>query len=58
MQKKCPSFSGNEGCGLHQEVEEQCEAILTVGANRKLPPGFDSLNVAVATGIIVHNLQR
>lgn len=31
--------------------------MLTVTPSRQLPQGFDSLNVAVATGILLHSLQ-
>lgn len=51
-------LAGNEGYGLHREVEEQCDVMVTVQAHRSLPPGFDSLNVGVATGILLHSLQR
>ena len=49
---------GNEGHGIHREVEEMCNAMLTVKPQRPLPPTLDSLNVAVATGILLHALQR
>ena len=51
-------LSGNEGRGMHREVEEMCDTMLTVKPNRPLPPTLDSLNVAVATGILLHALQR
>lgn len=50
--------AGNEGHGVHREVEMECEAILTVTPHTQLPLGLDSLNVAVATGILLHALQR
>jgi tRNA G18 (ribose-2'-O)-methylase SpoU len=50
--------AGNEGHGLHKEVEKQCDAMISVGAHRSLPLGFDSLNVSVATGILLYNLQN
>ena len=50
--------AGNEGNGVHREVEKECEAILTVSSHAHLPPGMDSLNVAVAAGILLHAIQR
>lgn len=50
--------AGNEGYGLHSGVEKACTALLTISPQRQLPQGFDSLNVAVATGIILHSLQN
>ena len=51
-------YAGNEGYGLHSGVEKACTALVTIAPLRKLPLGFDSLNVAVATGIILHSLQQ
>ena len=52
------TYSGNEGHGVHRELEVECDAILTVTPHRQLSIGLDSLNVAVATGILLHTLQR
>ena len=52
-----PCVSGNEGNGLHRDVEKQCSIMISVGGHRDLPPGFDSLNVSVAAGILLHSLQ-
>ena len=51
-------YAGNEGYGLHSGVEKVCTALVTIAPLRELPLGFDSLNVAVATGIILHSLQQ
>ena len=48
---------GNEGCGLPQDILNCCTSLLTIHPLRGLPLGFDSLNVSVATGILLHNLQ-
>ena len=50
--------AGNEGYGLQSGVEKACTALVTIAPLRELPLGFDSLNVAVATGIILHSLQQ
>ena len=48
---------GNEGCGLPQDILKRCTSLLTIYPLRGLPLGFDSLNVSVATGILLHTLQ-
>lgn len=48
---------GNEGHGMRREVYRACRGILTIPPVRRLPVGFDSLNVAVATGILLHSLN-
>lgn len=45
---------GNEGAGLTAEVRERCEALVSI----PIEPAVDSLNVAVAAGIILHELKR
>lgn len=47
---------GNEGSGLSQEVQASCQLLLTVLPGRHLPPGFESLNVSVAAGILLHSI--
>ncbi|XP_012635094.2 rRNA methyltransferase 1, mitochondrial [Microcebus murinus] len=47
---------GNEGSGLSQEVQASCQLLLTILPGRQLPPGLDSLNVSVATGILLHSI--
>ena len=48
---------GNEGCGLPEVVLRSCTSLLAIHPLRGLPLGFDSLNVSVATGILLHTLQ-
>ncbi|XP_026635927.1 rRNA methyltransferase 1, mitochondrial [Microtus ochrogaster] len=47
---------GNEGSGLSQEVLASCQLLLTILPRRQLPPGLESLNVSVATGILLHSI--
>ena len=49
--------AGNEGYGVRKELSQVCTVLLTIPPLRPLPPGFDSLNVGVATGIVLHRLQ-
>ena len=52
------NLTGNEGHGIRKAVERECEHMLTIPPVKHLPLGFDSLNVSVATGILLHALQR
>lgn len=52
---------GNEGRGLRSVVRRACETVLRIdsaapGPGRHQPIGVDSLNVSVATGILLHQL--
>ena len=53
---------GNEGRGLRPVVRRACAAVLRIdsgaaaGTGRAQPIGVDSLNVSVATGILLHQL--
>lgn len=47
---------GSEGSGLSPEVQASCQLLLTVLPGRQLPPRLDSLNVSVATGILLHSI--
>ncbi|XP_062342046.1 rRNA methyltransferase 1, mitochondrial isoform X2 [Osmerus eperlanus] len=47
---------GGEGGGLSPELCLQCEVLLTVPPLRALAPGVESLNVSVATGILLYSL--
>ncbi|XP_019856963.1 PREDICTED: rRNA methyltransferase 1, mitochondrial-like isoform X2 [Amphimedon queenslandica] len=49
---------GNEGHGLTKEVCSCCTKLLTINPKRSLSPGFDSLNVSVATGILLNTLYN
>ncbi|XP_035690640.1 rRNA methyltransferase 1, mitochondrial-like [Branchiostoma floridae] len=47
---------GNEGHGLGTELENLCTTKVTIQPGRELHPGIDSLNVSVATGILLHSI--
>ncbi|XP_078680414.1 rRNA methyltransferase 1, mitochondrial-like isoform X2 [Branchiostoma floridae x Branchiostoma belcheri] len=47
---------GNEGHGLSTELENLCTTKVTIQPGRELHPGIDSLNVSVATGILLHSI--
>ncbi|MGK2934086.1 MAG: TrmH family RNA methyltransferase [Gemmatimonadaceae bacterium] len=44
---------GNEGAGLTAAVRERCDALISIS----IEPAVESLNVAVAAGIILHELR-
>ena len=50
-------ITGNEGYGVSEAIKRECSVMLSVPPYRHLPSTFDSLNVAVATGIVLHPLQ-
>ncbi|CAB1352778.1 unnamed protein product [Coregonus sp. 'balchen'] len=56
MTKPTLLLMGGEGEGLSRELRLQCEALLTIPPRRDLHPGVESLNVSVATGILLHTL--
>lgn len=45
---------GNEGAGISQSVAERAVQRVAI----RMAPGIESLNVAVATGILLHALRR
>ncbi|NXP18474.1 MRM1 methyltransferase, partial [Scytalopus superciliaris] len=47
---------GNEGEGLSLETQLLCHRMLAIPPGRELHPGIDSLNVSVATGILLHSI--
>ncbi|XP_044194591.1 rRNA methyltransferase 1, mitochondrial [Thunnus albacares] len=47
---------GGEGEGLSEKLLSLCQTLLTIPAGRDLFPGIESLNVSVATGILLHSL--
>ncbi|XP_061666241.1 rRNA methyltransferase 1, mitochondrial isoform X6 [Syngnathoides biaculeatus] len=47
---------GGEGDGLSQKLLNLCQMLVTIPAGRQLLPGVESLNVSVATGILLHSL--
>eukprot|EP00063_Salmo_salar_P018733 XP_013993568.1 PREDICTED: rRNA methyltransferase 1, mitochondrial [Salmo salar] len=56
MTKPTLLLMGGEGEGLSRELRLQCEVMLTIIPRRDLHPGVESLNVSVATGILLHSL--
>ncbi|XP_076363772.1 rRNA methyltransferase 1, mitochondrial-like isoform X3 [Tachypleus tridentatus] len=49
---------GNEGRGVSYHVHDLCDAFLTVPPGQLLYTDIESLNVSVATGIILHRLLQ
>ncbi|RKP35228.1 Alpha/beta knot methyltransferase, partial [Dimargaris cristalligena] len=48
---------GNEGEGLRAGVAEQCTKLVRVQSTNPMPVDFiDSLNVGVATGVLLHSM--
>ncbi|KAM7139777.1 rRNA methyltransferase 1, mitochondrial isoform 1-T1 [Macrochelys suwanniensis] len=47
---------GNEGYGLSSETRSLCHRMLIIPPGRTLQPGIESLNVSVATGILLHSI--
>ncbi|MCC7085036.1 MAG: RNA methyltransferase [Pirellulales bacterium] len=45
---------GNEGHGLADDVLAECQRRITIA----MPPGVDSLNVAIAAGIFIYHFTR
>uniref|UniRef100_UPI0037E81B87 rRNA methyltransferase 1, mitochondrial n=1 Tax=Semicossyphus pulcher TaxID=241346 RepID=UPI0037E81B87 len=56
MTKPTLLLMGGEGEGLSRELLPLCQTLLTIPAGRELFPGVESLNVSVATGILLHSL--
>lgn len=56
MSKPTLLLLGGEGTGLSRGLLSLCETLLSIPAGRELYPGIDSLNVSVATGILLHSL--
>ncbi|XP_019401188.1 PREDICTED: rRNA methyltransferase 1, mitochondrial [Crocodylus porosus] len=49
---------GNEACGLSPGTRSLCHKMLTIPPGVALHPGLDSLNVSVATGVLLHSILR
>uniref|UniRef100_A0A8C2U7J0 rRNA methyltransferase 1, mitochondrial n=1 Tax=Coturnix japonica TaxID=93934 RepID=A0A8C2U7J0_COTJA len=47
---------GSEGDGLSLETQLLCHQMLLIPSGRTLHPGIESLNVSVATGILLHSI--
>ena len=45
---------GNEGRGVHEEIQNMCDKNLYINMN----PNCESLNVGVATSILLYELDR
>ncbi|XP_037547187.1 rRNA methyltransferase 1, mitochondrial [Nematolebias whitei] len=56
MSKPLMLLMGGEGDGLSHKLLSLCQTLLTISAGRDLLPGIESLNVSVATGILLHSL--
>lgn len=56
MSKPTLLLLGGEGTGLSRGLLSLCETLLSIPAGRALHSGIDSLNVSVATGILLHAL--
>lgn len=56
MTKPTLLLVGGEGEGLSRQLRSLCQSLLTIPAGRELFPGIESLNVSVATGILLHSL--
>ncbi|XP_037736243.1 rRNA methyltransferase 1, mitochondrial isoform X2 [Chelonia mydas] len=55
--RQSPEISeGNEGYGLSSETQSLCHRMLIIPPGRTLQPGIESLNVSVATGILLHSI--
>ncbi|KAG0254869.1 hypothetical protein BG011_005463 [Mortierella polycephala] len=48
---------GNEGNGLRKQIMNQCDSFIQVPCLSLIPSNVDSLNVSVATGIILSKLM-
>jgi tRNA G18 (ribose-2'-O)-methylase SpoU len=49
---------GNEGFGIPKELLDFCDKNVILGSNRKLHRNVDSLNVSVATALIIQFLKN
>lgn len=56
MTKPTLLLMGGEGEGVSPKLFSQCQTFLTIPPFRQLMPGIESLNVSVATGILLHSL--
>uniref|UniRef100_A0A3Q3LAQ7 rRNA methyltransferase 1, mitochondrial n=2 Tax=Mastacembelus armatus TaxID=205130 RepID=A0A3Q3LAQ7_9TELE len=56
MSKPTLLLIGGEGEGLSQKLLSLCQTLLTIPAGKELIPSIESLNVSVATGILLYSL--
>lgn len=54
----CSYFLGNEEKGMKFKISSLCDDHVCVNPAHNLHPLVDSLNVSVATGIILHHLTK
>ncbi|KAK7060095.1 Ribose methyltransferase [Halocaridina rubra] len=47
---------GNEGLGISPDIQDMFKTTITIPPGRSLPSGMDSLNVSVATAVILHSV--
>ncbi|XP_065663935.1 rRNA methyltransferase 1, mitochondrial isoform X2 [Hydra vulgaris] len=58
LSKRNVLIIGNEGFGMNPLITSLCTKLVTIPSfNDRLPEGLDSLNVSVATGILLHSLM-
>ncbi|GFS56677.1 rRNA methyltransferase 1, mitochondrial [Nephila pilipes] len=48
---------GNEGKGIPFEIQMLCDSFVSIYPTENLHPGFDSLNVSVAAGVILYSIS-
>lgn len=58
MKKPTVLILGNEAMGVSSEVQSLCDVMLSIHPNKNILPCIDSLNVSVATGIILHHMKN
>lgn len=56
LDKHTALIVGNEGIGIRSEILDFCDELITLPPGRSIVSGVDSLNVSVATGVILHTL--
>jgi 21S rRNA (GM2251-2'-O)-methyltransferase len=56
MEKPTILVIGNEGDGVRNEVLSICDKVLVISPSAQVHDGVHSLNVSVATGIVLHSL--
>ncbi|CAL4110613.1 unnamed protein product [Meganyctiphanes norvegica] len=49
---------GNEGTGVNESLSQLCDTAVTILPRRQLHPDVDSLNVSVATALLLHTISN
>lgn len=57
MRKPTILILGNEAMGVSSEVQSLCDVMLSIYPHKDVLSCIDSLNVSVATGIILHHMK-